>query len=158
MSRPTSGWAELDEIAAAISKAQGTWLPGAGRSSAERSLQSLEEQVDQAAGVIAGIAVTSDAEVADAAHQFVGVRAGPDFARADRGVEQLGADGHQAVEEVGVQRVEAAAVRLQRLGQPVLGDQEINEEVDPLTQRRERRAGAGQQGRAGLAQASTWWR
>jgi hypothetical protein len=66
------------------------------------------------------------------------VRTGPDLTSVDRGVEQLRADGHQAVEEVGVQRVEAAAVRLQLLGQSVLRDQEINEEVDPLTQRRKR--------------------
>src|SRR5205814_945220 len=58
-------------------------------------LQSSKEQVDQAAGVIAGIAVTADAEVADAAHQLVGVRTGPDRAGADRGVEQLRADEHR---------------------------------------------------------------
>jgi hypothetical protein len=94
--------------------------------------------------------VASDAEIADAAHQLVGVRTGPDLTGVDRGVEQVRADGYQAVKEVGVQRFEAAAVRLQGLGQPVLGDQEINEEVNPLRQCRERRADTGQQGRAGF--------
>ena len=50
-----------------------------------------------------------------------------------------------------MQPVEAAAVRSQRVSEPVLGDQEINEEADPLTEGCEGRAGAGQQGRAGLS-------
>ena len=68
------------------------------------------------------------------------MRTWPDFVSVDRGVEQLLADGHQAVEEVGVQRLEATAVRLQRVSEPVLRDQEINEEADPLTQCRDGRA------------------
>ena len=78
------------------------------------------------------------------------MRAGPDFAGLGCGVEQSRADGHQAVEEVGVQRVEAAAVRLQRLGKSVLSDQEINEQVNPLPECCERRVSTGQPGRAGL--------
>lgn len=95
-------------------------------------LESLEEEDDQASGVVAGVVVASDAEVADAAHQLVGLCAGPDVAGFDRGVEQLGADGQQAVEEVGVQRGEAVVVGLKGVGEAVLGDQEVDEEVDPL--------------------------
>jgi len=83
------------------------------------------------------VTITSDAKVAD-------------FTSFDCGVEQLRADRDQAVEEVVVQHLEAAAVRAQRVGQPMLGDQEINEQVDPLMQCRERGTGAGQQSRAGL--------
>ena len=113
-------------------------------------MQSEQEQFDQPAGVIARVVVPSGAEAADAAHQLVAARAGPDLTCADGGVKQLPADGHQAVEEVRVQRLEAAAVRLQRVGESVLGDEEVNEEVDPLAERRQRRVGLGQQRRAGL--------
>ena len=63
---------------------------------------------------------------------------GADLAGVDGGVEQLSAYGHEAVEEIGVQRVEAGVVGLQRGGESVLGDEEVNEQVDPLPQRRER--------------------
>ena len=75
-----------------------------------------------------------------------------------RGVEQLGAHGHEAVEEVGVQRVEAGAVGLQRVGEAVLGDQEVDEEVDPLAQRGVRESALASRAGPASAQASTWWR
>ena len=76
----------------------------------------------------------------------------------DRGVEQLGADGHKALLEVAEQRVEAAAVRLHRLGEPVLGDEEVDEAVDPLAEGRERGFAVGSRLGPASAHASTWWR
>ena len=49
-----------------------------------------------------------------------------------------------------MQRLEAGLVGPQRRGESVLGDQEVDEQIDPPGQRRVRRAAAGQQGRAGL--------
>lgn len=100
-------------------------------------------------GVTAGGA---RAQAADAAHEPVGIEVGTDLARADRGVEQPGADGHEPVEEVGMQGVEARVVGLQRGGEPMLGDQEIHEAADPLAQRVVRVAGR-EQGRAGLGES-----
>jgi hypothetical protein len=54
-----------------------------------RLLESPKEQFDQPAGVVAGVAVGSDTEVADAAHQFIGLRAWRDFVGVDCGVKQL---------------------------------------------------------------------
>src|ERR1700735_3883406 len=94
------------------------------------SLQSEQEQLDQPAGIIARVVVASGAESADAPHELVAAHARPGLARGDGGVEQLPADRHQAVEKVAVQRLEAVAVR-QRVSESVLGDEEVDEEVDP---------------------------
>jgi hypothetical protein len=63
--------------------------------------------------------------------QFVGIHVGENLARRGSSVEQLGAHGDEAVEEIGVQGLEGGIVGLQRLGEAVLGDQELDEEVDP---------------------------
>ena len=49
-----------------------------------------------------------------------------------------------------MQRVEAGAVGLQRGGEPVLGDQEVDEEVDPPTRARRAGSAASPAGPAGL--------
>lgn len=49
--------------------------------------ESLEEESDQASGVVAGVVVASDTEVSDAAHQLVWLRARPDAAGLDCSVE-----------------------------------------------------------------------
>jgi hypothetical protein len=49
-----------------------------------------------------------------------------------------------------VETIEAPAVGLQRVRESVLRNQEVNEEVDPLTECRQRRVGARQKCRAGL--------
>ncbi|GHO79873.1 hypothetical protein KSD_76440 [Ktedonobacter sp. SOSP1-85] len=49
-----------------------------------------------------------------------------------------------------MQRVEAGAAGLQDRGKPMLRDQEINEEIDPLTECRVRRATIRQQDRTSL--------
>src|SRR5690606_1938009 len=67
-----------------------------------------------------------------------------------RGVEQVGADGDEPVEEVGVQRLEPGVVGVQDGGEPVLGDQEVHEEADPALQRGVRGGAFGEQGGAGL--------
>jgi len=72
------------------------------------------------------IAVGAYAEVPDAAHKLVGLYVGSNLARTGCRVEKLSAHGHEAIEEVGVQRVEADAVGLHRGGESVLGYQEIN--------------------------------
>ena len=123
-----------------------------------REAQSRDDESDHAARVVAGVVVRADAEIADAAHQLVGIHAGENLARRGSGVEQLGADGDEAVEEVGVQGLEGGLVGLQRPGEAVLGDQEVDEEVDPAA-----RAACGVlllASRAGpaSAQASTWCR
>jgi hypothetical protein len=96
------------------------------------------------------IVSSADAEVPDGAHQLVRLDVGPDLARVRRGVEQPGADRHQAVEEPGVQRLEAGAVRPQHGGEPVLGDQEVDEHVDPPPERGARRRAGREQRGAGL--------
>ncbi len=49
-----------------------------------------------------------------------------------------------------MQGLEAGLVGLQRRGEPVLGDQEVDEEVDPAGQRGVRFVAAGQQGWPGF--------
>jgi len=105
--------------------------------------QSGDDEFDHATRVVAGVVVRADTEIADAKHQFVGIHVGENLARRGRSLEQLGAHGDEAVEEVGVQRLEGGIVGLQRLGQAVLGDQEVDEQVDPACQGGVRRAGAG---------------
>src|SRR5260221_9033089 len=90
--------------------------------------QSCDDEFDHAACIVAGGVVRADTEIADAEHQFVGVRVGADLSRRGSGVEQLNAHGDEAVEEVGVQSLEGGRVGLQRLGEAVLGDQEGDEE------------------------------
>ena len=92
------------------------------------------------AGIVARVIVSANAEAADATHQFVGINTGADLSGFSGGVEQLSAHGHEAVKEVDMQRVEADAVGLQDRGESMLRDQEINEEVDPLTECSVRRA------------------
>ncbi len=115
-----------------------------------RLAQARDEQADHGARVVARVAVVPGAQVADGVQQPEGVHAGLDLPGRGRGVQQLRAHGHEPVEEVGVQRLPAGVVGLQRRGQPVLGHQEVDEQVDPLRQRLVRGAAAGQQGRAGL--------
>jgi hypothetical protein len=76
--------------------------------------QSCDEQPGHAACIITGAAAGADAETADATKQFVGVHAGADLTRPDGSVEQLGADGDEAAEKVGVQSLEGGFVGLQR--------------------------------------------
>jgi len=56
------------------------------------------------------VGVAADAQVAYGAQQSLGVHVGANLARVSGGAEQLGARGHQSIEEVGVQRLEAGAV------------------------------------------------
>jgi hypothetical protein len=112
--------------------------------------ESRDEQLDHAAGIVARVVVGANAEAADATHQFVGINIGADLAGLGGGGEQLSANGHEAVKEVGMQRVEADAVGLQDRGESMLRDQKINEEVDPLTECSVRRATIRQQDRTSL--------
>jgi hypothetical protein len=73
-----------------------------------RPAQSRDEECGQSAGVVAGVALRADAEVSDAAHEVVGVVVGADLAGRGRSLEEFGAHRQEAVEEVGVQRLEAA--------------------------------------------------
>ena len=79
------------------------------------------------------VLVSADAEVADATHQLEGINIGANLASFSGSGEQLCTNGSKAVNEVGMQRVEANAIGLQERGESMLGDQKINEEVDPLT-------------------------
>jgi hypothetical protein len=79
--------------------------------------QSCDDEFDHATCVVAGVVVRADTEIADATQQFVGIHAGPNLARRGSSVEQLGAHGDKAVEEVGVQGLEGGIVGLQRLGE-----------------------------------------
>jgi len=97
------------------------------------------------------IVVGTNAEVADATHQFVSINIGADLAGFSGGGEQLSANGHKAVKEVGMQRVEADAIGLQGRSESMLRDQEINEEVDPPTECSMRRAPIRQQDRTSLS-------
>jgi hypothetical protein len=108
--------------------------------------ESRNEQLDHAAGIVARVFASADAKVANAIHQFKSTNISADLASFDGGGKQLSANGHEALKEVGMQRVEADAVGLQNRGEPMLGDQEIDEEADPLTERSVRRASPRQQG------------
>ena len=105
-----------------------------------------DEQADHAACVVARVAGGAGAQVADGVQEPEGIGSGADLAGGGRGVEQLSAHGHEAVEEVGVQGLEAGLIGLERRGEPVLGDQEAGEQVDPAGQRGVRCAAAGEQG------------
>jgi EmrB/QacA subfamily drug resistance transporter len=107
-----------------------------------------DDEVDHLACVVAG-GLGADAEVADAAHQGDRLQVRDDLAGRLRRAQQLGADRHQAVQEIGVQRLEGRLVGLHRLGQAVLGDQEVDEQVDPARERGVRSGALRQQRRAG---------
>ena len=109
-----------------------------------------DQETGHAACVVARVAVGARAYVADGVQEPEGIRSGADLAGGGRGVEQLSAHRHEAVEEVGVQGLEAGPVGLQRRSEPVLGDQEVGEEIDPAGQRCARCAAAGQQGWPGF--------
>src|SRR5215471_1317565 len=123
---------------------------GSAVSGRARLAETRDEQIDHAAGMVARVGVGANAEAADATHQFVSIDIGAELAGFSSGGEQLSANGHEAVKEVGVQRVEADAVGLQDRGESMLGDQEIHEEVDPLTECHVRRASIRQQDRTSL--------
>ncbi len=91
-----------------------------------RLTEPCDEQADHAARVVARVAVGAGAQVADGVKEPVGIRSRADLADGC-GVEQLSAHRHQAVEKVGEQGLEAGLIGLQRRGEPVLGDQEVNE-------------------------------
>ena len=59
--------------------------------------ESRDEQLDHTAGIVARIIVDTDAEVADATYQFVGINIGTDLASFRGGGEQLSAHGREAV-------------------------------------------------------------
>jgi hypothetical protein len=88
-----------------------------------RSAWSCDEELDQSTCGVVGIVVGAYAEVPDAAHELEGPQIGANLAGTGCSVEQSGAHGHEAVEEVGVQRVEAGVVGLQHGSESVLGDQ-----------------------------------
>ncbi len=116
-----------------------------------RQAQSCDDEFDHATRVVAGVVVRADTEIADATQQFVGIHVGENLARRGSSVEQLGAHGDEAVEEIGVQSLEGGIVGLQRLGEAVLGDQEVDEKVDPTRQGGVRCAAVRQQYRTGLS-------
>ena len=95
--------------------------------------KSRKEQLDHAARIVARVLIGTHAEVAYAIHKFISINIGLDLASFNGGCEQLSANGHEAVKKVSVQRGESGAVRLQDCGESMLRDQEIHEEVDPLT-------------------------
>jgi hypothetical protein len=95
--------------------------------------ESRNEELDHAPSIVTRIVVGTNAEVADAIHEFAGINIGADLASLGGGCEQLSTNGYEAVKEVGMERGEACAIGLQERGEPMLRDQEINEEVDPLT-------------------------
>ena len=101
--------------------------------------------------VVVRVTARSEAEAPDAAEQFVGIQAGADLAGRGGGLEELTADRDQPVEEIGVQRLEGGGVGLQHFGQAVLGDQEVDEEVNPASQGGVRCAAVRQQRRTGLS-------
>ncbi len=130
-------------------------MHGFGLTSGESAIlanpQSCDDEFDHATCVVAGVVVRADTEIADATQQFVGIRVGENLARCGSGVEQLGAHGQEAVEEIGVQSLEGGIVGLQRRGEAVLGDQEVDEEVDPPCQGGVRCAAVRQQCRTSLS-------
>jgi hypothetical protein len=73
-------------------------------------------------------------------------------------VEQVGAHRHQPVEGVRVQRLEAGTVGPQRLGETVLGDEELDEEVEPPAKRGDVDPSSPSRAGPTSARASTWWR
>lgn len=99
-----------------------------------------------------GVGSGARAEPPDTAHEFVGILAGPDLAGIRRGVEQPRAHGYEPVEEVRVQGVEARVVGLQHGSEALLGDHEVDEEVDPPRQRGMRCRGGRQQVGTGVGE------
>ena len=76
-------------------------LPGSAVSGRARLEESRDEQLDHAAGIVARVVAGANAEAADATQQFVGINIGADLAGFSSGVQQLSANGHEAVKEVG---------------------------------------------------------
>lgn len=76
--------------------------------------------------VVARVAARPDAEIPDAAEQLVGIQAGADLAGRGGSVKELLSHGDQAVDEVGVQRLEGRVVGPQHFRQAVLGDQKVD--------------------------------
>lgn len=83
--------------------------------------QAGDEQPGQAAGVVAGVARGADAEVADAAHHFICVQVRANLAGPRGGLEQLGADRREAVQNqvLGLARTDQAARSLSAAGAEV---------------------------------------
>ncbi len=100
--------------------------------------------------IVTRVVVSTNAEIADTVHQFEGINIGTDLTSVGAGFEQLSAHGHEAMKKVSMERVEASAVGLQDCGESMLGDQEINEEIDPLTQGSVWRVGIRQQDQTSL--------
>lgn len=94
-----------------------------------------DEQRGHPARVVARVAAGPGAQVADAEQEGESVLARGYLTGVRRGGQQAGAHRHEAAEEVAVQGLEAGAVGLQRRGEPVLGDQEVNKPVGPDRQR-----------------------
>jgi len=72
--------------------------------------QSRDEKLDQVTGVVARVVARPRAQTPDAAEQLVGIQAGADLARRSGSLKELTAYGDQAVDEVGVQRLEGGGV------------------------------------------------
>src|SRR5260370_31805533 len=91
-------------------------MHGFGLTSGESAIlanpQSCDDEFDHATCVVAGVVVRADTEIADATQQFVGIRVGENLAPCGSGVEQLGANGEEAVEEIGVASLKAGIARL----------------------------------------------
>jgi hypothetical protein len=72
--------------------------------------QSRNEKFDQVTRVVARVAARPNAEIPDTAEQFVGIQAGSDLSRRSRSLKKLSTHGDQAIDEVGVQRLEGDLV------------------------------------------------
>lgn len=85
-------------------------------------MEFCDEQLDHAAGIVAQVVVGTNAEVADGTHQLVGINISADLSCLGGSVEQLSANGYEAIKEVGMQCIKANTVGLQDCGESMLRD------------------------------------
>jgi hypothetical protein len=76
-------------------------------------VETHDEQLDHAAGMVARVGVGANAEAANGQHQFVGIDIRVDLAGLSGGGQQLCAHGHEPVEEIGVKLRIQVMARLQ---------------------------------------------
>ena len=96
-----------------------------------RNPQAGDDEIDHAPGVEAGVVFGAGAQTPNAIHQAEGICARLYLSRSRSRIEQFRTDWNQAVEEPGMQRLVGCIIGLQRGGEAVLGDQEIDEQVNP---------------------------
>lgn len=103
------------------------------------ALQPLNEKSNETTGLVVTPTLTPDAEVSHTAHQCIRPDVGAHLPRLARRPKQVRANRDESINEFPVQPGECPFVTVERPGETMLRDQKIDEEINPLGERRVRR-------------------